>query len=324
MQYRIIDLDLFGGFEVDTASDWWSSARVRAMYGAAGQPVMQVGLDDKAAGQSHSYPVPHLDFQGLSIRCNRTTLLAGGNETLNGTDYSLVIGRTMPYNVEHHLTNCVGGMDSRRYCTYIEITYHVCMAEFYCEGFTNHKDQMRQWCKCPPGTYSATGFGPCSPCSQSVITCNSDLGQTLCKPCPLCSDAQDGGLHMSNSDISKMGYCQCPLGYIGLTTPPPGNSWPGQSLGPCQICDRGFTQGETGSQTCSRCPPSPLMTATTRYNLNPTWDWQKHHVPHTLQKGATGTLIEDSCIDIMVELNIFARTHTCVYVCVHVCLYSLV
>jgi hypothetical protein len=317
VQYRIADLSLQEGLEEDTASGWWSSARVRAMYRAAGQPVTQVYRDDVPAGESESYLVPYLDFQGLSIRCNRTSLLAGGNQTLNGTDYSMVLGKTMPDNIQQHLTTCVGGMDSRQYCARIEITYHECVAEFYCEGFLQHADQMREWCKCPPGYYSATGFGPCKSCPQTITTCDSALGRTFCAPCPVCTDVQGGGLDSETSDISEFGYCQCPLGYVGVTTPPPGNSWPGQTLGPCQICDYGFTQGEVGSATCSRCPPSRLMTDTTRYTRNPTWDWQKLHAPHTLQQGATGRLLGDSCIDIMVEMC----TCMCMYVhgCMGVC-----
>ena len=48
----------------------------------------------------------------------------------------------------------------------------------------------------------------------------------------------------------------------------------GEALGPCEICPRGTTQPTEGSRQCISCPPSPLMTTTTRYTEDPTWAWQ--------------------------------------------------
>jgi len=41
------------------------------------------------------------------------------------------------------------------------------------------------------------------------------------------------------------------------------------------------------------------MSTTTRYSVNPTWEWQKSHVQHTLTKGAAGIGAEESCFDVM-------------------------
>jgi len=295
VQFRQAGVEVFND-ATDSAANWWSNARVLAMYRGAGQPTReQIQI---IQGSAHAIRAPYLDFQGLQISCNRTTLSVQANQTHNGTDFTLVVGTKMPSNMEHQFTRCTG-IDSRTSCL-IEISFYECQAEFYCEGFTQHPEQMRQWCKCPPGTRSDTGFGPCSPCPQSLVTCSSDLGQTSCLPCPICEEG--AGLSIETWNPAKDGFCRCPLGYAGLTPTPPGNSFRGQALGPCQICDYGSIQPTIGSATCERCPASPLITETTRYTNNPTWDWQKQHVQFTLQDGSTGTKMEDSCIDIMVSV----------------------
>lgn len=293
VQFQQAGVEIFKD-ATDSAANWWSNARVLEMYRGAGQPTreqMQVIRES-----AHAVRAPYLDFQGLQVSCNRTTVQAGANKTNNGTDWTLVLGTTMPSNIDDQL--CIGEMDSRKFCVSIEISFYECQAEFYCQGFTQQPEQMRQWCKCPPGTRSHTGFGPCIPCPQSLVTCNADLGQTSCKPCPICE--KGAGLDTETSNPAEDGFCQCPLGYVGLSPTPPGNSFVGQMLGPCQICDYGSIQPTIGSGTCERCPPSPLITETTRYTNNPTWEWQKQHLQITLQAGSTGKKLEDSCIDIMV------------------------
>jgi len=165
--------------------------------------------------------VPYLDFQGICIECNPVSNRYTGNETLNATDFTAFVGTPLPANYDQELTKCEE-TDSRGWCIHVDIVWYNCSAEYYCANFSQYFTEMRQWCLCPPGTYSTRGFGPCSLCA--VAPCDEDFGQTSCTPCATCSDTHGGGLSVETWNIPLNGFCQCPLGYKGLTRTPGGNS----------------------------------------------------------------------------------------------------
>ena len=77
--------------------------------------------------------IPTLEFQGISVRCQSRIGQFSVNETVNGTNFSSVLGRLLP-------TNYLG---VTRYFEvdghgWLEISYFECVAEFFCQGFAGN------------------------------------------------------------------------------------------------------------------------------------------------------------------------------------------
>jgi hypothetical protein len=263
----------------DSASGWWSNLRLKRLWEYLGK---------RNQSTTTKYPAPGFDFQGIHLACQVLTQRIDGVSTANGTDLRKIDLRSVINFVgPRHIAEL--GLDEKGFSVGIDLLFYDCTAEYYCEGFVQNYSEVRQWCKCPPGHISSSGFGPCTKCAG--ITCDFLWGRRSCSACPVCNVSENYVPAESGTT-----FCQCPLGYIGLTPRPPGMIFPGDALGPCEICPTGMAQPILGAAECTMCPVSPLMTTTTRYTQNPTWNWQKYHKTHTARMGATNML---ECIDIM-------------------------
>ena len=80
---------------------------------------------------------PFLDVQGISINCTWRRRQFNGTSTLNGTDFTSVLGTRWPVNYES-ITKC-SEIDDEGLCALIEVRYAECTAEFYCQGFPGNK-----------------------------------------------------------------------------------------------------------------------------------------------------------------------------------------
>jgi hypothetical protein len=80
---------------------------------------------------------PFLDVQGISVNCTWRRRQFNGTSTLNGTDFTSVLGTRWPVNYES-ITKC-SEIDDEGLCALIEVRYAECTAEFYCQGFPGNK-----------------------------------------------------------------------------------------------------------------------------------------------------------------------------------------
>jgi len=109
---------------------------------------------------------------------------------------------------------------------------------------------------CKPGTWSATGTEPCTPCAAGKYSSNANYGQTSISLCLSCSS----GKYSALTGVTTATACtNCATGKYsgsgagGCTSCSVGRYANSAGLGSCACCNGSSYTGSSGSSTCSIC-----------------------------------------------------------------------